>query len=465
MGSSRSCRCRSRPRRPTARLPSGRSTRASVAPRRAGTGRTSRTAMICHGRERLPRSASDARAGRDRGRTRDGADGTWRRGAGRRRLRPRTRRRDRSGVAPGGRPRDRTIVHLVAIIEGAPVTFERVMAAGTGYLSRPRARPGSGASSCGALGTGPGATVPYFRASGRPSRRSRRAASITSCCARLRVRDGVERCPVPHRPALSTDTGDRARHPAGPADLDRRPRPRRPPLGRGRRRERADRARRPGGGHWSELWRRLKAALGPAAPPSTCRLAGRGPAALFERIPPALLTLDQLRMLEGPDNVVSEGGAWMRRLGLGDLAGLDVQLVAARETAPIGRAGFPTALSRSGARSGSYRSHRRARDAEQGAAAKCDAESGRLQGSAEGGAATEICSGFPLCGKKAEGRPWAALDRSVISVGFGRGASSLTEVVGGAKARVPYAWLWRFPVGPGDTPLPADTSTAGTARI
>jgi uncharacterized protein YbjT (DUF2867 family) len=37
----------------------------------------------------------------------------------------------------------RTIVHLVAIVEGAPATFERVMAAGTGNLveaGRPAAR-------------------------------------------------------------------------------------------------------------------------------------------------------------------------------------------------------------------------------------------------------------------------------------------------------------------------------------
>ena len=66
----------------------------------------------------------------------------------------------------------------------------------------------------------------------------------------------------------------------------------------------------------------------------------RGPAALFERMPPALLTRDQLRMLEGPDNVVSDGGASMRRLGLGELVGLDEQLrraAAARSTERQGR--------------------------------------------------------------------------------------------------------------------------------
>jgi NADH dehydrogenase len=78
---------------------------------------------------------------------------------------------------------------------------------------------------------------------------------------------------------------------------------------------------------WSELWRRLKTALGTRRPAIHVPFwLARGPAALFERIPPALLTLDQLRMLEGPDNVVSDGGASMRRLGLGELVGLDEQL-------------------------------------------------------------------------------------------------------------------------------------------
>ena len=78
---------------------------------------------------------------------------------------------------------------------------------------------------------------------------------------------------------------------------------------------------------WSELWRRLKAALGTRRPAVHVPFwLARGPAALFERIPPALLTRDQLRMLEGPDNVVTDGGASMRRLGLDELVPLDEQL-------------------------------------------------------------------------------------------------------------------------------------------
>jgi hypothetical protein len=52
----------------------------------------------------------------------------------------------------------------------------------------------------------------------------------------------------------------------------------------------------------------------------------RGPASLLERLPDAVLTRDQLRMLEGPDNVVGDGGASMRELGLTELVPLDEQL-------------------------------------------------------------------------------------------------------------------------------------------
>jgi hypothetical protein len=85
---------------------------------------------------------------------------------------------------------------------------------------------------------------------------------------------------------------------------------------------------------WSDFWRRLKAALGTRRPSIHVPFwLARGPAAMFERIPPALLTRDQLRMLEGPDNVVSDGGASMRRLGLGDRVPLDEQLLRAVSTA------------------------------------------------------------------------------------------------------------------------------------
>ena len=78
---------------------------------------------------------------------------------------------------------------------------------------------------------------------------------------------------------------------------------------------------------WNDLWRRLKEALGTRRPAINVPFwLARGPAALLERMPSAPLTRDQLRMLEGPDNVVTDGGASMRRLGLGELVALDEQL-------------------------------------------------------------------------------------------------------------------------------------------
>jgi NADH dehydrogenase len=78
---------------------------------------------------------------------------------------------------------------------------------------------------------------------------------------------------------------------------------------------------------WNELWKRMKTALGTRRPAMNVPFwLARGPAALLERLPSPPLTRDQLRMLEGPDNVVADGGASMRRLGLGDRLGLDEQL-------------------------------------------------------------------------------------------------------------------------------------------
>ena len=225
----------------------------------------------------------------------------------------------------------RTIVHLVAIVEGSPAAFERVMAAGTGNLLEAARESGvRRIVLMSALGTGPGATVPYFR-------------------AKWAAEQAVAACGIDHdvlRPSFvfGTDGGALPRF-ARIARLF----PLTPVIGPGTQRVQpiwiddlvravqlavdAEGTNGPielGGPEavtWSELWRRLKAALGTRRPAIHVPFwLARGPAALFERVPPALLTLDQLRMLEGPDNVVSDGGASMRRLGLGELVGLDEQL-------------------------------------------------------------------------------------------------------------------------------------------
>lgn len=236
----------------------------------------------------------------------------------------------------------RTIVHLVAIVEGAPTAFERVMAAGTGNLvEAARESDVRRIVLMSALGTGPNATVPYFRAkwaaeqavggSGidhvvlRPSFvfgadggalprfvRIARLAPVTPV-----IGPGTQRLQpiwiedVVRAVRLAVD-GEGAN---GPVQLGG-----------------------PDAVTWSELWRRLKTALGTRRPSMHVPFwLARGPAALFERIPPALLTRDQLRMLEGPDNVVSDGGASMRRLGLDDRVPLDEQLrraIAGADTQP-----------------------------------------------------------------------------------------------------------------------------------
>jgi NADH dehydrogenase len=225
----------------------------------------------------------------------------------------------------------RTIVHLVAIVEGSPAAFERVMAAGTGNLLEAARESGvRRIVLMSALGTGPGATVPYFRAKWA-AEQAVAACGIDHAVLRPSFVFGTDggRAPAVRadRAALSPDARDRPGDAAGAADLDRRP------GARGAARSRRGGDERPielGGPEavtWSELWRRLKTALGTRRPAIHVPFwLARGPAALFERIPPALLTLDQLRMLEGPDNVVSDGGASMRRLGLGELVGLDEQL-------------------------------------------------------------------------------------------------------------------------------------------
>jgi len=233
----------------------------------------------------------------------------------------------------------RTIVHLVAIIEGSPATFERVMAAGTGNLVE-AAREGGVRRLVlmSALGTGQGATVPYFRAkwaaeqavasSGvdhvvlRPSfvfgadggalprfMRIARLAPVTPVLGpgTQRVQpiwiDDLVRAV---RLALETDVTGAPIELGGPDAVT-----------------------------WNDFWMRLKTALGTRRPAVNLPFwLARGPAALLEKLPDAPLTRDQLRMLEGPDNIVTDGGASMRRLGLADRLPLDEQLSRAAHASP-----------------------------------------------------------------------------------------------------------------------------------
>jgi NADH dehydrogenase len=78
---------------------------------------------------------------------------------------------------------------------------------------------------------------------------------------------------------------------------------------------------------WNELWRRIKSALGTRRPTLHIPLWALRPQALaFELLPNPPLTRDQLTMLTLGDNVVTDGGASMRTLGLTGLVPLDEQL-------------------------------------------------------------------------------------------------------------------------------------------
>jgi uncharacterized protein YbjT (DUF2867 family) len=78
---------------------------------------------------------------------------------------------------------------------------------------------------------------------------------------------------------------------------------------------------------WNELWSQLKAVLGTRRPSLHLPFwLMRPPALVLERLPNPPVTRDQLRMLKLGDNIVSDGGASMKALGLGDLLPLDEQL-------------------------------------------------------------------------------------------------------------------------------------------
>jgi NADH dehydrogenase len=78
---------------------------------------------------------------------------------------------------------------------------------------------------------------------------------------------------------------------------------------------------------WNELWRRIKEALGTRRPAIHVPVwAMRPPALLLELLPDPPVTRDQLTMLTLGDNVVSDGGASQRSLGLAEVVALDDQL-------------------------------------------------------------------------------------------------------------------------------------------
>jgi uncharacterized protein YbjT (DUF2867 family) len=225
----------------------------------------------------------------------------------------------------------RTIVHLVAIVEGSPETFERVMATGTGNLVEAARETGvRRIVLMSALGTGSGATVPYFRAKWA-AEQTVRSAGIEHAVLRPSFVFGPDGGVLPRflriaRLAPVTPVigpGTQRVQPVWIEDLVRAVELAVAADGLGGPVELGG----PEAVTWNELWARMKAALGTRRPALNVPFwLARGPAALLERLPSPPLTRDQLRMLEGPDNVVSDGGSSMRQLGLGDRVALDEQL-------------------------------------------------------------------------------------------------------------------------------------------
>jgi uncharacterized protein YbjT (DUF2867 family) len=225
----------------------------------------------------------------------------------------------------------RTIVHLVAIVEGAPAAFERVMAAGTGNLvEAARESDVRRIVLMSALGTGSNATVPYFRAKWA-AEQAVGGSGIEHVVLRPSFVFGADGGALPRFVRIARlfpltpviGPGTQRLQPIWIDDVIRAVRLAVDGEGSNGPVELGG----PDAVTWSDFWRRLKTALGTRRPSVHVPFwLARGPAAMFERIPPALLTRDQLRMLEGPDNVVSDGGASMRRLGLDERLPLDEQL-------------------------------------------------------------------------------------------------------------------------------------------
>jgi NADH dehydrogenase len=224
------------------------------------------------------------------------------------------------------------LVHLVAILTGRPEDFERVMSEGTRRLvEAARAEGVRRIVLMGSLGFDlPGAEqVPYYVAK-RAMEEAVRGSGIGHAILRPsfvfgpdggalprfgRIVRYAPLVPVPGSGTQRIDPiwiGDVARAFSLALELDESVEV---DLGG------------PEAVSWNELWQRIARTLGKRR-----RLVHlpvpllRPQAALFELLPNPPLTRDQLRMLQMPDNVVSDGGAGMERLGLRERMPLDEQL-------------------------------------------------------------------------------------------------------------------------------------------
>lgn len=227
-----------------------------------------------------------------------------------------------------------TVVHLVAIIAGRPADFERVMVDGTAaVLELARAAGASRVVYVSALGTGPETkdAVPYFSAKWR-CEQAVAASGLAHAILRPSFVFGPDGGALPRLLRIARlapltpviGSGAQRLQPMWVADLARA-------IVRARTliEERSELVELGGPDvvDWNELWRRLKEAQGKRRPAVHLPVSLLRPQALLlERLPGALLTRDQLTMLELGDNVVTDGGRSQELLGLGPLLPLDEQL-------------------------------------------------------------------------------------------------------------------------------------------
>jgi uncharacterized protein YbjT (DUF2867 family) len=228
----------------------------------------------------------------------------------------------------------RAVVHLVAIIAGRPHEFDRVIADGTrNMVAAARDAGVRRVVYMSALGTGKESetVVPYFRAK-LDAERAVAAADIPCAILRPSFVFGSDGGSLPlftriARLAPVTPVIGDGRQRFQPIWVD--------DLARAVRRalELGDEGGDPfelGGPDvvdWNAFWALLKRALGTRRPAvHVPAWLMRPQAALLERLPGQLVTRDQLRMLEAGDNVVTDGGRSLERLGLTDLLPLEEQL-------------------------------------------------------------------------------------------------------------------------------------------
>lgn len=222
------------------------------------------------------------------------------------------------------------VVHLVAIIHGSATSFDRVIAGGArNVVEAARAAGVRRLVHLSALGVGEATkdTVPYYRAKWA-AEGAVRESGIPHAILRPSFVFGPDGGALPRflriaRLAPVTPIPGAGIQRLQPIWVDDLARAVRLALDRNGEVELGG----PDVLDWNELWRRIKRTLGTRRPTLHVPLWALRPQALaFELLPNPPLTRDQLTMLTLGDNIVTDGGASMRTLGLADLLPLDEQL-------------------------------------------------------------------------------------------------------------------------------------------